>query len=82
MDFSDDNTYFSFLQDTYCEEMYNLDNDSFLNSLETVAMPTMLWSVAPNSDSDVWKDQWRHLLAKKKNITFLRLWNTYKPLHV
>lgn len=39
--------------DTYCEEMYNLDNDSFLNSLETVAMPTMLWSVAPNSDSDV-----------------------------
>ena len=42
-----------FLQDTYCEEMYNLDNDSFLNSLETVAMPTMLWTVAPNSDSDV-----------------------------
>ena len=41
------------LQDTYCEEMYNLDNDSFLNSLETVAMPTMLWTVAPNSDSDV-----------------------------
>ena len=40
-------------QDTYCEEMYNLDNDSFLNSLETVAMPTMLWSVSPNSDSDV-----------------------------
>jgi hypothetical protein len=39
--------------DTYCEEMYNLDNDSFLNSLETVAMPTMLWSVAPHSDSDV-----------------------------
>merc|ERR1712223_2104653 len=39
--------------DTYCEEMYNLDNDSFLNSLETVAMPTMLWTVAPNSDSDV-----------------------------
>lgn len=39
--------------DTYCEEMYNLDNDSFLNSLETTAMPTMLWSVAPNSDSDV-----------------------------
>ena len=41
------------LQDTYCEEMYNLDNDSFLNSLETVAMPTMLWTVAPNRDSDV-----------------------------
>lgn len=40
-------------RDTYCEEMYNLDNDSFLNSLETVAMPTMLWSVSPNSDSDV-----------------------------
>jgi hypothetical protein len=40
-------------RDTYCEEMYNLDNDSFLNSLETVAMPTMLWSVSPHSDSDV-----------------------------
>ena len=42
-----------FQDTTYCEEMYNLDNDSFLNSLETVAMPTMLWSVSPNSDSDV-----------------------------
>ena len=40
--------------------MYNLDNDSFLNSLETVAMPTMLWTVAPNSDSDVW-------ISRKKN---------------
>ena len=27
------------LQDTYCEEMYNLDNDSFLNSLENVVIP-------------------------------------------
>ena len=29
----------SLLQDTYCEEMYNLDNDSFLNSLENVVIP-------------------------------------------
>ncbi len=41
-----------FMQDNFCEEMYNLDNDSFLNSLEAMAMPTSRWPNY-NTDSDV-----------------------------
>jgi hypothetical protein len=41
-------------QDTFCEEMYNLDNDSFLNSLETVNVPSSYWN-SRNCDSDVWR---------------------------
>lgn len=48
---------FEIPRDTYSEEMYNLDNDSFLNSLETVNIPTTFWSVSTDtrhsSDSDV-----------------------------
>jgi hypothetical protein len=41
-------------QDTFCEEMYNLDNDSFLNSLETVNVPSSYWiHDGRNCDSDV-----------------------------
>lgn len=42
-------------QDTYCEEMTNLDNDSFLNSLETVVVPrssSPYWSsVSPTTST-------------------------------
>ena len=44
---------FPFFQDSYNEEMYNLDNDSFLNSLEAMTIPSGHWPEFKHTNSDV-----------------------------